>query len=358
MYDQGSMDRIGRLMSLRDLVTAGQMAPDAAPLPMNTLRNNTTGAEYQFESSPQGGAGRQSPQLDYSQPIEIFGQGKGYAIKGQPLSAMINGRRVDYGVDDAASKLATQRAQADMAGGRRPAAPSGYMWNEDGSAVKPIPGFQKESVPTEDERKSAGYAVRMESALNLVKKVGEEDKKSIVPGGKEVLASALGNTSGTLARSDNRQRVYNAQLDALDAALTLSTGAAYTREQLQNLHQSYFPQYGEGPKSIADKAARLQDMIETARMRAGRVEPKADEVLNRSGQYGSGADRARAEFDARKAAISGDRKAANAGADQTDSFPDPRKEVGTIITDNSTGVRMRSDGRQWRIIGRGGDGGW
>jgi hypothetical protein len=56
MYDQGSMDRIGRLMSLRDLVTAGQMAPDAAPLPMNTLRNNTTGAEYQFESSPQGGA--------------------------------------------------------------------------------------------------------------------------------------------------------------------------------------------------------------------------------------------------------------------------------------------------------------
>ena len=60
---------------------------------------------------PQGGAGRQSPQLDYSQPIEIFGQGKGYAIKGQPLSAMINGRRVDYGVDDAASKLATQRAQ-------------------------------------------------------------------------------------------------------------------------------------------------------------------------------------------------------------------------------------------------------
>jgi hypothetical protein len=111
MYDQGSMDRIGRLMSLRDLVTAGQMAPDAAPLPMNTLRNNTTGAEYQFESSPQGGAGRQSPQLDYSQPIEIFGQGKGYAIKGQPLSAMINGRRVDYGVDSDKSQAMTQAAQ-------------------------------------------------------------------------------------------------------------------------------------------------------------------------------------------------------------------------------------------------------
>jgi hypothetical protein len=59
MYDQGSMDRIGRLMSLRDLVTAGQMAPDAAlALPMNTLRNNTTGAEYKFDSCS---AGRRGP---------------------------------------------------------------------------------------------------------------------------------------------------------------------------------------------------------------------------------------------------------------------------------------------------------
>ena len=102
------MDRIGRLMSLRDLVAAGQMAPDDETLPVNTLRNNSTGAEYQFASGPQGA---QVPQLDYSQPIDIVGQGKGYAIKGQPLSAMINGRRVDYGVDGDASRKATQAAQ-------------------------------------------------------------------------------------------------------------------------------------------------------------------------------------------------------------------------------------------------------
>ena len=108
MYNQGSIDRIGRLMSLRDLVAAGQMAPDDETLPVNTLRNNSTGAEYQFASAPQT---NQGPQLDYSRPIEIFGQGKGYAIKGQPLSAMINGRRVDYGVDGDASRKATQAAQ-------------------------------------------------------------------------------------------------------------------------------------------------------------------------------------------------------------------------------------------------------
>ena len=367
-------ERLGRLVNLRDLAVARSQAPSAQKLPVNTLRNNTTGAEYSFDSDPRV-AVAQWPELDYSQPIEIFGQGRGYAIKGQPLSALINGRRVDFGVDSAATArsrdmemkraeqrqglesgaLDIRRKQADLSGGKRPAAPSGYMWKPDGSGVEMIPGFQpKDSAPTEDERKAAGYAVRMESALNLVKKVGEEDPAALSPGGKEVLYSSLGNTAGTLARSDNRQRVYNAQLDALDAALTLATGAAYTREQLQNLHQSYFPVYGEGPKSVADKEARLQDIIQTARMRAGRVEQKADEVLSRSKQFGSGADRARADFEARKAAISG----SNTTANQSDKLPDPRQEKGTIVTDNSTGVRMKSDGTQWRIIGGGSQGTW
>ena len=51
--------RMGRLLSLSDLVKAGQMAPQAPELPMNTMRNNDTGAEYQFESAPRGGQGGQ-----------------------------------------------------------------------------------------------------------------------------------------------------------------------------------------------------------------------------------------------------------------------------------------------------------
>lgn len=78
----------------------------AVPSGSGMLRNNRTGATYQFA----GGQGQQNDaQLDYSRPIEIFGQGKGYAIKGQPLAAMIDGRRVDYGVDRAATNAAEDR---------------------------------------------------------------------------------------------------------------------------------------------------------------------------------------------------------------------------------------------------------
>jgi len=70
------------------------------------IRNNRTGATYSLNNgSPQAN----DVALDYSRPIEIFGQGKGYAIKGQPLAAMIDGRRVDYGVDRAATNAAEDR---------------------------------------------------------------------------------------------------------------------------------------------------------------------------------------------------------------------------------------------------------
>jgi hypothetical protein len=93
-------DRIARLMTIRDLVSAGQQAPARPALPDNTLRNNDTGATYSFQSQAPGA----SYQADYANPIEIAGAGRGYRIKGDPLAAIINGKRVDFGVDGAASR--------------------------------------------------------------------------------------------------------------------------------------------------------------------------------------------------------------------------------------------------------------
>lgn len=46
--------------------------------------------------------------LDYANPIEIGGVGKGYRIKGDPFTAVLNdGRRVQIGVDSEASRKAT-----------------------------------------------------------------------------------------------------------------------------------------------------------------------------------------------------------------------------------------------------------
>jgi hypothetical protein len=72
--------------------------------------------------------------------------------------------------------------------------------------------------------------------------------------------------------------VESAQLDILDAALTLGPGAAYTREQLEGYRRSYFPQIGDSPAAIRDKAARLQNVIEAAKIAAGRAAPQAEQA--------------------------------------------------------------------------------
>ena len=167
-------------------------------------------------------------------------------------------------------------------------APAGYQWTtgQDGSpALTFIPGGPGDpkvkadsGTVTEDMRKSAGYAFRMDNALRLIKQLTGTDPSAQMPGLVPTLAGKIpgvGDTAQTLLTDANRQRVENAQIDALDAALTLATGAAYTREQLKGLSKSYFPQYGEtDPKVIADKNQRLQEIIQTAKIRAGKAFPE------------------------------------------------------------------------------------
>jgi hypothetical protein len=312
MYDQGSMDRIGRLMSLRDLVTAGQMAPDAAPLPMNTLRNNTTGAEYQFESSPQGGAGRQSPQLDYSQPIEIFGQGKGYAIKGQPLSAMINGRRVDYGVDSDKSQAMTQAAQdralklEQVQQGLDAGALDIAKKRMENSAMQSTGGAKP---LTESQGKAAGFGVRANDADSIIRDIGGSG--DVQPGLIKRTAEAVpfvGDALGTLTnwtQSEPQQKVEQAQRNFINAVLRRESGAAIGSEEFDNARTQYFPQPGDEQGTIAQKQSNRQAVIA---------------ALKTEGAHGY--EQARAEFEARKAAISGDRKATAGAGGNTVALPD------------------------------------
>ncbi|MFM9922764.1 hypothetical protein VLK31_07220 [Variovorax sp. H27-G14] len=122
---------------------------------------------------------------------------------------------------------------------------------------------------TEDQAKSAGYAVRMENALKLIGGVGATNPGATQPGLGTALVNVLPEALANKVRPEDRQRVEAAQLDALDAALTLNTGAAYTKEQLQGLSRSYFAQPGDADKTVSEKQQRLNSLIDTARLRAG-----------------------------------------------------------------------------------------
>ncbi|MDP3521403.1 MAG: hypothetical protein Q8S02_12360 [Hydrogenophaga sp.] len=165
------------------------------------------------------------------------------------------------------------------------AAPSGFRWTPQGNlqAITGGPADRsRDPKLTEDQGKAAGYAVRMENSLNLLNEINQTNPGATRPGVGTALLNTLPEGVANLARTEDRQRVEAAQLDALDAALTLNTGAAYTREQLQGMSRSYFAQPGDSDQTAKEKQNRLASLIETARLRAGpQGNQMADAALER-----------------------------------------------------------------------------
>jgi len=137
-------------------------------------------------------------------------------------------------------------------------------------AGTPLRGKSTTAATTEGERKAATLLQRLQFSESQLTKALVDDPNAAKPG---VFTSALDMLSTPLANtltSEARQRVESAQLDILDAALTLGTGAAYTKEQLEGYRRSYFPVIGDGLKQIEDKKARLQNVISAAKIAAGK----------------------------------------------------------------------------------------
>ena len=238
---------------------------------MNTLRNNTTGAEYSFDSDPRV-AVAQGPELDYSQPIEIFGQGRGYAIKGQPLSALINGRRVDFGVDSAATARARdlEMKRAEQRQGLESAALDIGKKRLELGALQSTGGAKP---LTESQGKAAGFGVRAEGADAIIRSVGAGG--DVQPGLIKRAAESVpfvGNALGTMAnvtQSEDQQKVEQAQRNFINAVLRRESGAVISPEEFDNSRKQYFPQPGDHPGTIAQKLENRQAVIASLKTESG-----------------------------------------------------------------------------------------
>jgi hypothetical protein len=126
--------------------------------------------------------------------------------------------------------------------------------------------------PTEGERKANTLLTRMEGSLAQLNKAVSENpdaaKPELLPSAIKAITLGKADYPVNAATSSERQRVEAAQLDILDAALTLGTGAAYTREQLESYRKSYFPQLGDSDAQVADKTSRRENLISAARIAA------------------------------------------------------------------------------------------
>jgi hypothetical protein len=141
-----------------------------------------------------------------------------------------------------------------------------YVPKAPGAAVIPIMGTGGEQLkgvsggkPTEGERKAATLLSRMQLAQTQMVQ------------GEQGMPGFLTSMTPRVALPEERKRVEDAQLDFLDAALTLATGAAYTEFQLKGAMQSYFPKFGDDAATIAEKELRRQNLLEAAKISAGTV---------------------------------------------------------------------------------------
>ena len=132
------------------------------------------------------------------------------------------------------------------------------------------------NMPSESERTAGYLTTRLKNSLAQYQSVlGGNPEASLPSLRAEIIRSVTrSDYLKNLVTPESRQRVEAAQLDMLDAALTLATGAAYTREQLESTRRTLFPELGDKPETIRDKAQRLDQLLKDAAMtKAGRAAP-------------------------------------------------------------------------------------
>jgi hypothetical protein len=131
------------------------------------------------------------------------------------------------------------------------------------------------NLPSEGERKAGFMAnildrniLQMQDALGI-------DPKAVKPNVPASIVSAIAgeNVLSRTMTPAQRQIVEDSQLDVLDAALTLRTGAAYTPVQLTAMRATYFPVLGDTPQAIKAKQQRLETLLEGAYINSGRATP-------------------------------------------------------------------------------------
>jgi hypothetical protein len=125
---------------------------------------------------------------------------------------------------------------------------------------------------TVSEQQAAYNVSRVLNAANQIKEIGSTNLSSGKPGPVEAFASSFGmEGTANVARSADRQIVYGAQRDALDALLYLATGAAYNKEQLAGQMAAYIPAFTDKAPAITAKKERLAELVKSAKIRAGKA---------------------------------------------------------------------------------------
>lgn len=128
--------------------------------------------------------------------------------------------------------------------------------------------------PTESEATASYLTTLLENDVREIERQGKAHPDAFKPGWVETIGATIGGERGrALATSsetqDARQIIHGRYLGAVDSILKLGTGAAYTKEELENYAEVFAPQVTDSPAVLQDKAKRLREAVLAARVKSG-----------------------------------------------------------------------------------------
>jgi hypothetical protein len=151
-----------------------------------------------------------------------------------------------------------------------------FQPSKDGSPPSIIKGVappaKDKKSPTEGQSKSATFYSQMRNANKVFESLKDYDPSSI---GSQFETSIAGGGVGNMLVSPASQQAKQAQNQWAEAFLRIKTGAAANQDEIKNNVQTFFPQVGDSPAVIAQKAlARKQAEEDVAQMTQNPEETK------------------------------------------------------------------------------------
>lgn len=188
---------------------------------------------------------------------------------------------------NSAETLAETKRKNSLEGGQGKA-PSGYRFNPDGtlSAIPGGPG-DKTLNPTEVQGKAALYSSRALEADKILNDLAEGGTK--YPGQIKLAAGSIPLVGGALSTGVNmlpseiggpsgaQQRVEQAQRNFVNAVLRQESGAAIGESEFNNARKQYFPEPGDTPTTIKQKAENRKTAISGLNTMAGPLKTNVQE---------------------------------------------------------------------------------
>lgn len=138
------------------------------------------------------------------------------------------------------------------------------------AAGKPLMGASGSARPTEGESNAAGFAQRMERSQDVISGLPAGSQ----PGVRAAVAGSLpviGGVAQRRAMTAEQQQYKQAADDWIRAKLRKESGAVIGEDEMRKEYETYFPQIGEGPEVIRQKAQARAIATNAMRTSAGRA---------------------------------------------------------------------------------------